>query len=124
MPIFLARPDFNGGGASLDGTTRLGLAFALFAAGLLETSTRSLTAARVEQKAYLLCLRTCNHSLLTWLASCLATPSGMMTPHGVLYVYLRSCAKKKCTCFEKQKLAQVDESEFEQTHPRAFDPFP
>jgi hypothetical protein len=25
---------------------------------------------------------------------------------------------------EKQKLAQVDENEFERTHPRAFDPLP
>jgi hypothetical protein len=56
----------------------------------------------------------------------LAASSGKVNslPPWALHAYPRSCAKIKHACFEKQKLAQVDENEFEWTHPRAFDPSP
>jgi hypothetical protein len=58
------------------------------------------------------------------LAYHLAASSGKVAPCGALRVYPISYAKTKHAHFEKQKLAQVDEDEFERTHPRAFNPFP
>jgi hypothetical protein len=84
----------------------------------------SLAAAQAALQACLVYLCTYSCSLWTRLASCLAASSGKMTPCGALHVYLRSCANKKYACSKKKKLAQVNESEFERTHPRAFDPFP
>jgi hypothetical protein len=88
------------------------------------SSPHSLAAAQAELQARLLCLHTHSHLLGTWLAFCLAASLSKMTPHGVLHAYPRSYAKEKHTCFEKQKLAQLNECEIERTHPWAFDPFP
>jgi hypothetical protein len=86
------------------------------------SSAGALAAAQAALQAHLLCLSALSHLLLARLASQLTTCSGRVTP-------VEHCARtqdpmQECVCIEKMKLTQADESELEQTHPGADNPFP
>jgi hypothetical protein len=88
------------------------------------SSPRALAVGRAVLQAHLLCLHTRNHSMWVRLASRLAASSGKVTPPPPARhcVHARDPAHEHA-CVEKQKLVQVDESEFKWTHPGVVDPF-
>jgi hypothetical protein len=81
----------------------------------------TLTTVRVALLCRLLYFHACRLSLLARLTSRLATSSGKVTPpRGIACI--PKILHKNTHVLRKQKLAQSDENEHEQTHPGADDP--